>query len=457
MPPGSANNEEMADRSLHEKTVSGRAAVNLPPSPLPKASVTSPLSYKHKKAAPNKQTGKPTRDGGLSEHTHSALKIAQDLHHIHDVHMDHNAVKHDGLASGEDKGVVWEEVERNAMRKIGWGKQARKAEWGEEEFNLDTRQLKRLQEIMDRVRIRQKQVSKLGSLFRAADRKAYRMERLQELVVSSNARFRADRVVQSGCSEAMRFCIVGDDVRLRQELEVYGKKIVDKRDMRWGGHTLLHEAVGRGHLHIVSMLLSDFHANPNVATLLGWSSPLHMAVERDLRQIAAYLIAFGGNLRGLDSYGRIPFHLVKSVSVMKLLLKYKHLFEVDTKSAEGLYPSQHYDKYCAEEEKIPPLVLMLQQAENKASRDRAREEREAEEDAYNRAQGIVADFPLAISQNSTLVDTHGNKETGKKNAYRLVAQAKEKERQNIEDKNNSSGKKSTGGSLASSTSASGRS
>jgi len=449
----------MADRSLHEKTVSGRAAVNLAPSPLPKASNNSPLLSKHKKA-PKQAAGKPRRDGGLSEHTHSALKIEQDLHHIHDVRMDHNAVKHSGLASGEDSGVVWEDVERDAMRKIGWGKQARKKEWGEEEFNLDTRQLKRLQEIMDRVRVRQKQQSKLGSLHRAADRKAYRMERLQELVVSSNARFRADRVVQSGCSEVMRFCIAGDDARLRQELEVYGKKIVDKRDMKWGGHTLLHEAVGRGHLHIVSMLLSDFHANPNVATLLGWSSPLHMAVERDLRQIAAYLIAFGANLRGLDSYGRIPLHLVKSVSVMKLLLKYKHLFDVDTKSAEGLYPSQHYDKYCEEEEKIPPLVLMLQQAENKASRDRAREEREAEEEAYNRAQGIVADFPLAISQNSTLVDTHGNKETGRKNAYRLIAQAKEKERQNIEDKNISSGKKTTtykptGSTLSSASSASG--
>ena len=398
------------DRDLHEKVVSGRAAVALPPSPGP-GKGKQPKHQNPQQPAVKGKKGKK----GTEPHVYSSL----DLHHVHDVHVDSKLIAHEGMLSGDDAGDAFDDYERNVLSKIGsWGKKVRKAEWGEEEFNLDTYQLRRLTQIMDRVRVRRKQESKMANLFRAEDRKRYRMELLQELVIKADESFRIERIIQSKCSDLMRYTCVGDETRLRQELEVYGKKLVNVRDMKMAGHTLLHEAVGRGHMAIVRMLLSDYHANPNVATLMGWTSPLHLAVEKDLRQIAAYLIAFGANLRALDSKGRIPLHYVQSIPVMKLLLKYTSRFDPCTKSTEGLMPSEHYAKYTDPEVIIPPLTIMLEKAQEAARHEAAKLERLAQQSLYDRTQGIVEDFPLAISQNSSLIDSQNPGARGLKNAYK---------------------------------------
>lgn len=394
------------DRDLHEKVVGGMAAVALPPSPSPQ---------KPKAAGKGKGT-KPTVKFGKTKEPHVYSSL--DFNHIHDVHVDSSLVSHQGLFTGEDSGEGYQDFERTQLNKIGsWGKKTRKAEWGDEEFNLDTFQLRRLQQIMDRVRIRKKQDSKMASLFRAEDRKRYRMELLQELIVKADESFRIERIIQSKCSDLMRYCCVGDEHRLRQELDVSKKSLVNVRDMKMGGHTLLHEAVGRGYLHIVRMLLSDFHANPNVATLMGWTSPLHLAVERDFRQIAAYLIAFGANLRATDTKGCIPLHLVKSIHVMKLLLKYVDRFDPCTKSAEGLLPSEHYAKYADEESKIGPLEIMLEKAQSESAREAAKRERIEQQALFDRANGIVQEFPYATSLGSTVMNSKDPTAKGTKNAY----------------------------------------
>lgn len=388
----------MEDRNLHEKLQGGRKVVALPP-----RQYSSPVPPKKVKGNAKAKKGLPP------DHVYSSL----DLHHIHDVHVDSHALEHagysesaaKGILSGETAGDGFEDFERKAMGKLGWGGHVRKAEWGEEEFNLDTYQLKRLQQIMDRVRVRKKQSSAMANLFRAEDRRRYKMEQLQALIVEADESFRVERIIKSRCSDPMRFTCTGDEYRLRQELEVYGKKSVNVRDVRMGGRTLLHEAVGRGYLHIVRMLLSDFQANPNIATLLGWTSPLHLAVEKNYRQIAAYLIAFGANLKATDSYGRVPFHLVKSIGMMKLLLKYTDLFNPYTTTTEGLLPSQHYAKYCPEVEKIGPLEVMLQRAEDRGRSEEATRLRLEQQAVFDRAQGIVQDFPYVISENSSVVDS----------------------------------------------------
>jgi hypothetical protein len=102
---------------------------------------------------------------------------------------------------------------------------------------------------------------------------------------------------------------------------------------------------------------------------------------------------------------------------MKLLLKYPDRFDPCTKSVEGLLPSEHYDKYCDPEIKITPLVIMMEKAQDKSRSEAAKLERIEQQALYDRANGITAEFPLAISQNSSIIDSKDPNNRGIKNAY----------------------------------------
>ena len=126
----------MENRKLHDKVVSGHdimmstnstASINLE-SP-------SPLQTKAKiKAA---VTNKKSKNSKQEPHVYSST----DLHHIHNVHIDSKVIAHDGMLSGDTEGDAFEGYEIEVMRKVGhWGSHARKKDWGEEEFNLDTYQ-----------------------------------------------------------------------------------------------------------------------------------------------------------------------------------------------------------------------------------------------------------------------------------------------------------------------------
>lgn len=358
---------------------------------------------------------KKNKNGGADEpHVYSSA----DFHHIHDVHVDSTLIPHEGMLSGELSGAGYAAYEETQLRKVGgWSSHIHK----KPDFNLDTAQLKRLMQIMDRVRSRKKFDSKLLNLSKAADRQKMRMKMLEELIVVEDQNFRNERVLACGCSDPMRFCIVGDEVRLRQELEVMraDKHVINQREIARGGRTLLHEAVGNGHLPIVRVLLSDFRANPNVATLLGWASPLHLAAEKNHRQIAAYLIAFGANLRAVDSFGRTPLHMVCSEHMLRLFIKYADRLDPNTKSTEGLLPSQHYAKYAGEE-RNPTLELLMQRFEDRVRSEAAKELRLLQQEEWDRQQSDANDFPLAISQNSSIVDSRdpNNPHKRSKNLYK---------------------------------------
>ena len=170
-------------------------------------------------------------------------------------------------------------------------------------------------------------------------------------------------------SRASKYAIVGDEFRLRQEL-LRGHPVneVDSRS----GRTLLLEAVAAGYLHLVRMLIYDFHADLSCVTSLGKATALHIAVDGNFRQIASMLITHGANLNARDMFGRTPLHMVKSLSMLKLLLKYP--VDVIAKTNKGLTPLGHYLQVVPYIDRIDEIVRILGTREDKRLMEVTREQ-----------------------------------------------------------------------------------
>ena len=147
-----------------------------------------------------------------------------------------------------------------------------------------------------------------------------------------------ERLRRMSVSEAMLQTVLGDEYLVRLELDLRLHPIDERSSAT--GHTLLSEAASRGHLPIVRMLLKEFGADPNISTLLGASSPLHLAVVGSHRQVAAMLIIHGADLQAEDRYGSSPLHLVSNIKVLRLLLK--HGADILRKNKAGLTPLQYF-------------------------------------------------------------------------------------------------------------------
>jgi ankyrin repeat protein len=170
--------------------------------------------------------------------------------------------------------------------------------------------------------------------------------KINEVLVRTQVEYVERRVALSGVSAATVYARLGDDVKLRDEIQKPSFSI-NERDVVTGKNILM-EAIAGGHYHVVRMLLYEFHAKPNVCSLLGSISPLHVAVEKGYRQIASILLTRGADVNALDSRGCTPMHYVSKISLARLL----HRFPVDccVRSREKLRPSEHYRKYCLVEE-----------------------------------------------------------------------------------------------------------
>lgn len=170
-------------------------------------------------------------------------------------------------------------------------------------------------------------------------------------------------------SRASKYAIVGDEFHLRREM-LLGHP-VDEVDAR-SGRTVLIESVAGGYLHTVRMLIMEFNANVNCTTKLGKTTPLHIAVEYGHRQIASMLITYGANLDARDMFGRTPLHMVKHLTLFKLLMKYP--VDVCAKSNKGLTPLGYYLSTTPVMERNEEIVRTLSVKEDRKVMEMTREQ-----------------------------------------------------------------------------------
>jgi ankyrin repeat protein len=288
-------------------------------------------------------------------------------------------------------------------------------EEGKESFNLDEYQLKKLNLILERVAVRKKHEVEYDP---SLSRSQIRLLQLEELIIGENAAYKAKRAENSQATMGIKLAIIGDELQLRQLIHRQGVRAINSRDI-FSGRNPLHEAVASGHLHIVKMFLDEYRCNPNVLTLLGSTTALHIACERGFRQIASLLLSFGAHINARDFRGCTPMHVCSTKPCVKLLLRYWEHLNPLIKSAEGLLPSAHYWKYTDDDDKITEIQTIMIKAEEKRAQENARMNRIRQKLQYDESMGDRDSYPDVRSLNSTLPD-------GGKNAYKYKIEDKKK-------------------------------
>ena len=241
-------------------------------------------------------------------------------------------------------------------------------ETGSETFNLDQYQLKKLNMIMERVAVRKRRAKVYDP---SLSKNEIRLLELEELVIGENKAYKEQRAEKSKASSGLKLAILGDEFGLRQLIHRQGPRVIDNRDI-FNGRNPLHEAVATGQLHIVKMFLDEFRCNPNVYTLLGSTTALHIACEKGHRQVASTLITFGANINATDIRGATPLHVCSNKACIKLLQRYWDVLNPLIKSNEGLLPSQFYWKYTDDDDKIAEIQQLLQKIEEKRLQENAK-------------------------------------------------------------------------------------
>jgi ankyrin repeat protein len=194
-------------------------------------------------------------------------------------------------------------------------------------------------------------------------------EKFARLYLQKREAVLAQRLNGLATSRAMKCAISGDEFKLRQEL-LKGHE-VDEMDRR-SGRTLLHESSAGGNLHLVRMLVYDFHAQINLHTSLGKATALHIAVDFNYRQIASLLITNGADLNAKDMFGRTPLHMVKSTSLLRLLLKYP--VDVAATSSKGLTPMGYYLSVTPIDQRVDEIWQTLGPKEDRKIMENTRAE-----------------------------------------------------------------------------------
>jgi hypothetical protein len=334
---------------------------------------------------------------------------------------------HDPHLNDLNDETIWKKVEHQKKPRIFMTREKRSQLLGRAEkaepYNLDMYQLKKIQGIIERVAVRKKTSRDYDP---SLTRSEIRMLQLEEIVVEENETYKKNRATSCGAGPSIRYAITADEMLLRQMHHRQGLNAIHFRDP-YNGRNALHEAVGQGHLHIVKMMLDEFRANPNISTLLGSTSALHIACEKGLRQMASLLITYGAELNCRDSRGCTPLHVCSTKPCVKLLMRYPSM-DATIKNNEGLFASEHYWKYTEEDDRIAEIQTVLMREEDRQQREKMRLEREMHKAMFAESQGERDEYPLATSQNSSIITEKGPK--GLKNAYKFEeARRKEKEKE----------------------------
>ena len=257
-----------------------------------------------------------------------------------------------------------------------------------ESFNLDEYQMKKLNMIVERVAVRKKQAKEWDPSLSSNE---IRLLMMEELVIKENEGYRKKRAEAAEAAPGIKYAIVGDELKLRQLIHRRGNQTINNRDIS-NGRNPLHEAVASGHLHIVRMFLDEFKAKPNVLTLLGSTTSLHIACERGHRQIASLLLTYGAHINTQDFRGNTPLHCCNTIPLVKLLMRYPENLDPTIKNYAGDLASAHYWKITDDEEKITEIQTILSKVEDKARMEKARMNKMLQQAMYGkfRRGGIKA-------------------------------------------------------------------
>ena len=199
-----------------------------------------------------------------------------------------------------------------------------------------------------------------------ADKKAekdkIRLVKLQTLFAKKRQDMLNSRLESLDMGRANKFCCLGDEFQVRYEM-LHGH--YDNLKDKTSGRTVLCEAIASGHYDIVRTLIIEFRVDPNYPTLLGGQLPLQLACFYGYRQMASLLITHGADVNGRDKRGRTALHMVRSMTLAKLLFKYPIDAAAKTYD-EFLTPPAYYKKYVIEEEQNLELYNWLCEKEVKA-------------------------------------------------------------------------------------------
>ena len=182
------------------------------------------------------------------------------------------------------------------------------------------------------------------------------------MLASKKQNFLETRILTSVMSKANKYARLGDELNLRST--IFNLDYYVNRRCLITGRTMLVEAAGAGHLHIVRMLCREFKASPRTPTIMGNATALHVAVQNNFRQIAAMLITHGGDTNARDNQLATPMHYVQSIAVLKTLVRFGG--DVLAKTRKGHTPLEYYQMMIPLEEQDPDLVADMEGRMRKA-------------------------------------------------------------------------------------------
>jgi hypothetical protein len=166
-------------------------------------------------------------------------------------------------------------------------------------------------------------------------------------------------------------------------LQQIRSNVVNARDPI-DGRNPLHCAITNGHFHIVRMLCYEFHADIQRPTVIGLSTPLHLAVSNEQRSIASLLLSLGADVNCKDKQGNTPLHYVHTLKMAKLLGKF-HINPMIRNKA-NLLPREFYQQTTNGKEYDMDLIDYLRHAEDYHLCEKARIQRQQEKEKEEREQ-----------------------------------------------------------------------
>ena len=259
-------------------------------------------------------------------------------------------------------------------------------------FNMDSRQMKKMREILElqeRRRTLEKRKNQLRLDGETHEQSVIR--RLQEVMEKKHRAFVDQRMEEAKCLVVTKYARQGDDMMLRRILEAPGNNIkehINMRDMNTGRNMLIEAASG-GHYTLARMLLVEYKASPRCTSMLGKSTPLHIAVQHGHRQMCALLLSFGADVNAKDKQGNTPLHYCTNKLILRLLLK----FDCDPLlvNRKLQLTSAYYKEVTPAEEVDPDLYgefLRKEEWKRRDNLERARERKRLELDRLAREERL---------------------------------------------------------------------